>query len=131
MEDFGVSMVLKELNEAEVKKVVFFISHKLGVSDKSDLLYVNDDDFAEEKLLTEDQVKRLIRYWQPLDFEVSKALCNLNESEVIKVTLFIREKLGVEEATDLVFIKEEDFTSNKILKIAQARRLINYWKESK
>ena len=124
-------MVLKELNEGEVKKVVGFISHKLGVSNKSGLLYVNVDDFAKEKLLTEDQVKRLIRYWQPLDFEVPKALDELNESKAEEITLFIRDELGVEKKDELKFITEEDFTSKNILKIVQARRLINYWKESK
>ena len=131
MGDFGVSTILKELKITEVEEVVFFIRDKLGVSNKNDLHHVNENDFAKQETLSEDQKKRLIRCWKPLDFEVSKALSELNESKVEEITFFIKDELGVENKTHLCHITEKDFTSTNMLKPVPARRLINYWKKSK
>ena len=63
------------------------------------------------------------------DFGVSKALPNLSPADVQKVVKFLTDDMGVVDKSDLEVIEENDFTENKILGIAHARRLLKYWKE--
>ena len=63
------------------------------------------------------------------DFGVSKALPNLSPADVQKVVKFLTDDMGVVDESDLEVIEGNDFTENKILGIAHARRLLKYWKE--
>ena len=62
------------------------------------------------------------------DFGVGTVLADLSSSEKQRVVEFIRNDMGVNDASYLSEIEIEDFTENKILTKVQARRLIKYWK---
>ena len=63
------------------------------------------------------------------DFGVSKALPNSSPADVQKVVKFLTDDMGVADESDLEVLEEKDFTENKILGKAHARRLLKYWKE--
>ena len=53
----------------------------------------------------------------------------LSDDKIKKVVTFIEDDMGVTSESELLDLKESDFTDNEILKTIKARKLIKYFKK--